>query len=57
MEMERFKYDNTIVRSFAIATLFWGIIGMLGAEFKNAMVNVQPHSAAAHQCRYFCVCG
>ena len=29
MEMERFKYDNTIVRSFAIATLFWGIIGML----------------------------
>ncbi len=29
MEMEKFKYDNTIVRLFAIATMFWGIIGML----------------------------
>ena len=29
MEMEKFKYDNTIVRLFAIATMFWGIVGML----------------------------
>ncbi len=29
MEMEKFKYDNAPVRWFAIATLFWGIIGML----------------------------
>ena len=27
--LERFEYDNTIVRDFAIATIVWGIIGML----------------------------
>ena len=26
--VETFKYDNRIVRAFAIATVFWGIIGM-----------------------------
>ncbi|GAB3928589.1 cytochrome-c oxidase, cbb3-type subunit I [Larkinella terrae] len=26
---ERFAYDNTIVRNFGIATIIWGIIGML----------------------------
>jgi len=26
---ERFAYDNTIVRNFAVATIIWGIIGML----------------------------
>lgn len=29
MELEKFKYDNKIVRSFAFATLIWGAIGML----------------------------
>ena len=28
MELEKFYYDNKIVRKFVIATLFWGIIGM-----------------------------
>lgn len=28
MENERFSYDNLIVRNFAIATIFWGFIGM-----------------------------
>jgi cytochrome c oxidase cbb3-type subunit I/II len=28
-QIERFYYDNKIVRLFAIATMFWGIIGML----------------------------
>ncbi|MCH8554537.1 MAG: cytochrome-c oxidase, cbb3-type subunit I [Schleiferiaceae bacterium] len=29
MEMERFAYDNKIVRNFTVATIFWGVIGML----------------------------
>src|SRR5918993_5660765 len=28
MNVETFKYDNRIVRAFAIATVVWGIIGM-----------------------------
>ncbi len=29
MAVETFHYDNKIVRNFAYATLFWGVIGML----------------------------
>ncbi|HMS33450.1 MAG TPA: cytochrome-c oxidase, cbb3-type subunit I [Ignavibacteria bacterium] len=29
MELEKFSYDNKIVRNFAIATVVWGIVGML----------------------------
>lgn len=29
MEMEKFSYDNRIVRNFAYATMLWGIVGML----------------------------
>jgi cytochrome c oxidase cbb3-type subunit I/II len=29
MNIETFKYDNRIVRAFAIATIIWGIVGML----------------------------
>ena len=29
MQVEQFYYDNKIVKQFGIATLFWGIIGML----------------------------
>jgi cytochrome c oxidase cbb3-type subunit I/II len=29
MPVETFEYDNKIVRDFAIATIFWGAIGML----------------------------
>ncbi|MGV3754113.1 MAG: cytochrome-c oxidase, cbb3-type subunit I [Verrucomicrobiota bacterium] len=28
MNLETFKYDNRIVRAFAIATVIWGIVGM-----------------------------
>ena len=28
MNVETFKYDNRIVRAFAIATVFWGLVGM-----------------------------
>ncbi len=29
MEIQKFSYDNKIVRNFAYATIIWGIIGML----------------------------
>tara|TARA_R110002072_G_scaffold273058_3_gene433366 strand:- start:5824 stop:8025 length:2202 start_codon:yes stop_codon:yes gene_type:complete len=29
MEIEKFSYDNKIVKNFAYATIIWGIIGML----------------------------
>src|ERR1700749_1234632 len=29
MELEKFKYDNKIVKMFAYATMLWGIVGML----------------------------
>ncbi|SJZ88848.1 cytochrome-c oxidase, cbb3-type subunit I [Sediminibacterium ginsengisoli] len=29
MQAEKFYYDNRIVKQFGIATLFWGIVGML----------------------------
>lgn len=29
LPLEKFSYDNTIVRNFAFATMIWGVIGML----------------------------
>lgn len=29
MQLEKFYYDNKIVKYFGIATLFWGVVGML----------------------------
>lgn len=29
MELEKFYYDNKIVRNFAYATIIWGFVGML----------------------------
>jgi len=29
MQLEKFKYDNTIVKYFAFATVLWGAVGML----------------------------
>ncbi|MFH2036371.1 MAG: cytochrome-c oxidase, cbb3-type subunit I [Candidatus Zixiibacteriota bacterium] len=29
MAVETFEYDNAIVRNFGIATIFWGVVGML----------------------------
>jgi cytochrome c oxidase cbb3-type subunit I/II len=29
MEMEKFAYDNRIVKKFAYATIIWGVVGML----------------------------
>lgn len=29
MELEKFSYDNRIVKNFAVATIVWGLVGML----------------------------
>lgn len=29
MQLEKFSYDNEIVRKFTLATVFWGLVGML----------------------------
>jgi len=29
MQLEKFPYDNVLPKRFAIATIFWGAIGML----------------------------
>jgi cytochrome c oxidase cbb3-type subunit I/II len=29
MQVEKFQYDNSIVKNFAIATIVWGVVGML----------------------------
>ena len=29
MELEKFRYDNAIVKNFAFATMLWGLVGML----------------------------
>jgi cytochrome c oxidase cbb3-type subunit I/II len=29
MELEKFSYDNGIVRKFTFATMLWGVVGML----------------------------
>lgn len=33
MEVQKFQYDNKIVKWFAYATMFWGIVGMLAGLF------------------------
>ncbi len=33
MEVEKFAYDNRIVRKFAYATIIWGVVGMLVGLF------------------------
>lgn len=39
MELEKFAYDNTVVKKFIIATVVWGLIGMLvGLTVASEMV-------------------
>lgn len=33
LQLQTFHYDNKIVRNFALATLFWGLIGMLAGLY------------------------
>ncbi len=67
--MESFSYDDDIVRKFATATLFWGLVGTL-AGLIVALLLVLPKlfdglewlsfgrlRPAAHQRRDLCLCG
>ncbi len=33
MQVEKFYYDNRIVKNFAVATIVWGVVGMLAGLF------------------------
>jgi len=44
MQPEKFYYDNKIVRNFAIATIVWGIVGML----VGLLIAVQLYHPAAN---------
>ncbi len=48
MSIEKFNYDNRTVRNFAIATVVWGIVGMLvgliaALELTNPNINIAPY--------------
>lgn len=48
MTIEKFSYDNRIVKNFAIATMVWGIVGMLVGLFAALQLtypglNFDPH--------------
>ncbi len=46
--LEKFQYDNKIVRNFAFATIIWGVVGMLAGLWIAlelvfpTTLNVQP---------------
>jgi cytochrome c oxidase cbb3-type subunit I/II len=47
MSIEKFSYDNRTVKNFAIATVLWGVVGMLvgliaALELTNANMNIAP---------------
>ena len=44
MQTEKFQYDNRIVRNFAIATMVFGIVGML----VGLLIAIQLYEPAAN---------
>lgn len=48
VQLERFSYDNKIVRNFAVATIIWGIVGML----VGVLVAAQLFEPAANITQY-----
>jgi len=46
--LERFSYDNRIVRDFAVATIIWGLVGML----VGVLVATQLFAPAANVTQY-----
>src|SRR3954471_22071936 len=49
MSIEKFSYDNRIVKNFAYATILWGIVGMLvgliaALELTNAAYNLGQYA-------------
>jgi len=50
MSIEKFSYDNRIVKNFAYATILWGIVGMLAGliaalQLTNAAYNLGPYAS------------
>lgn len=50
MQMDKFYYDNRIVKNFAYATLFWGVVGMLVGLWASLQlifpsINVQEYGS------------
>jgi len=48
MTLEKFNYDNRIVKNFAVATMVWGLVAMLvglfaALQLTNNSFNVQPY--------------
>jgi cytochrome c oxidase cbb3-type subunit I/II len=48
MSIEKFNYDNRIVKNFAVATIVWGIVGMLvgliaALQLTDARMNIAPY--------------
>ncbi|RVU26579.1 cytochrome-c oxidase, cbb3-type subunit I [Sandaracinomonas limnophila] len=48
VQLEKFSYDNKIVRNFAVATIIWGIVGML----VGVIVATQLFEPAANVTQY-----
>ncbi len=50
MEVEKFSYDNKIVKQFAFATILWGLVGMLAGLWVSLQLifpslNILPQTA------------
>lgn len=44
MQIEKFNYDNRIVKNFAIATMLWGVVGMI----VGLLIAIQLYEPAAN---------
>ncbi len=49
MSIEKFSYDNRIVKNFAFATILWGLVGMLvgliaALQLTNPAYNIGPYA-------------
>ncbi len=43
MNQDTFRYDNRIVRAFAIATVIWGLVGFLAGLLIACQLFLPPH--------------
>ena len=67
-QLDKFYYDNKIVKWFAYATMFWGIVGMLAGltaalqllfpalNFSMAATTFGRVRTCTHQCCDICFC-
>ena len=69
MELEKFSYDNEIVRKFTLATVIWGLVGMLvgliiatqlyvpALNLQYSLFNFRQDKTTSYKCSDFCICG